>query len=96
MFPPSPLLTPELVLSCGEPSTTAITLVLIKTTTELLQKSFSKPRVLFLPLPTSVLPPLCCFSYAAPRITAGNGSVLALLPLLSFQLSIAPWFICPR
>lgn len=53
MLPPGPLLTPELVLSRGEPSTTATTLVLIKTTTKLLQTSFPKPCVPFLPLSTS-------------------------------------------
>lgn len=95
MLPPGPLLTPALVLSSGKPSKTAITLVLIKTTTKL-QTSFPKPCVLFLPLSTSHPSPSAVSVMLPQEPQLEMAQILALLPLQSFQLSIAPCFICPR
>lgn len=82
-----PLLTPALVLSCGKPSTTAITLVLIKTTTKLLQMSFPKPCVLLLPLPSSHPSPSAVSVMLPQEPQLETVQVLALLPLRSFQLT---------
>lgn len=96
MLPPGPLLTPALVLSCGEPSMTATTLVLIKTTTKLLQTSLPKPCVLFLPLSTSHPSPSAVSVMLPQEPQLEMAQVLALLPLQNFQLSTGECFICPR
>lgn len=96
MLPPGPLLTPALVLSRGEPSTTATTLVLIKTTTKLLQMSFPKPCVPFLPLSTSHPSPSAVSVMLPQEPQLEMAQVPVLLPLRSSQLSTAPCFICPR